>query len=141
MAKRKPHRAGTDTGTGADQQADKQRVPSEEYQPPYVAFLDQHSAQTSSKPAATTAPHRRFGDRGADPDDAPLTRLVRYVDLARAGFVRNRTQLERLVRDEGMPPGRMLSSKTRVWTVDEIEEWLGTRPLAGKRQADAAEAR
>jgi predicted DNA-binding transcriptional regulator AlpA len=129
MAKRKPHRA--DTGTGADQ-----RVPPK--QPAYVAFLGEHGGRnTPATPATTMAPHRRFGDRG-DPDDAPLTRLVRYHDLEKSWIVRNRTQLERLIRDEGMPPGRMLSSKTRVWTVSEIEDWLGTRPPAGKRQdADA----
>jgi hypothetical protein len=137
MAKRKPHRAGTDTG--ADQQADKQRVPPK--QPAYVAaFLGEHGGRsTPATPATTMAlPHRRFGDRG-DPDDAPLTRLVRYCDLEKSGIVRNRTQLERLIRDEGMPPGRMLSSKTRVWTVTELEDWLSTRPVAGKRQD--AEAR
>jgi hypothetical protein len=81
------------------------------------------------------------GDIHLDSDALPLPRLVRYAELARAGIVRNRTQLERLVREEGMPPGRMLSSKTRVWTVTELEDWLATRPLAGKRQdADAIEA-
>jgi hypothetical protein len=127
--KRKPH--GTDTGTdsGEDQQAAEQRVP----QPAYVALLDEHGGRsTPAAPATIIAPHRRFGDRG-DPDDAPLTRLVRYADLARAGIVRNRTQLERLIREQGMPPGRMLSSKTRAWTVSEIEGWLATRQPAGRR--------
>jgi hypothetical protein len=134
VAKRKPHR--TDIGTGVDQQPAKQRVPPE--QPAYVAFLGEHGGR--STPAATIATHQRFGDRGADPDDAPLPRFVRYADLARSGIVRNRTQLERLVRDEGMPPGRMLSSKTRVWTVSELEDWLATRPIAGKRHQEDADA-
>ncbi len=87
MAKRKPHRA--DTGTGAD----KQRVPPK--QPGYVTLLGEHGGRsTPATPATTMVPHQRFGDRGADPDDAPLTRLVRYSDLARSGIVRNRTQLE-----------------------------------------------
>ena len=147
--KRKPRGTGTGTGTGTDTTPDQQaakpppRTPAKQL--PYVALLGKHDGGTSTlaTPATTMAlPHRRFGDRGADPDDAPLTRLVRYVDLARAGIVRNRTQLERLIRDEGMPPGRMLSSKTRVWTVSELEDWLQTRPVAGKRQnADAADAK
>jgi hypothetical protein len=142
MAKRKPRRPDTGTGTGnsVNQQAAKQRVPPKA--PPYVALLGKHdSRRTPATPAMTMAlPHRRFGDRG-NPDDAPLTRLVRYVDLARAGIVRNRTQLERLIRDAGFPPGKMLSPKTRVWTVTELEDWLATRPVAGKRQdADAVGA-
>jgi hypothetical protein len=143
--KRKPHRTGTDTdsgtdsGTGADQQADKQTSK----QPAYAALLGEHGGRsTPATPAMTMAlPHRRFGDRG-DPDDAPLPRLVRYHDLEKSGIVRNRTQLERLIRDEGMPPGRMLSSKTRVWTINELLDWLATRPLAGKRpEANRVEAR
>jgi hypothetical protein len=70
---------------------------------------------------------------GIDSDAPPLPRLVRYRDLEKSGIVHNRTQLERLIREQGMPPGRMLSSKTRVWTVTELEDWLATRPPAGRR--------
>jgi hypothetical protein len=70
---------------------------------------------------------------GIDPDDAPLPRLVRYRDLEKSGIVHNRTQLERLIREQGMPPGRMLSAKTRVWTVVELQSWLNSRPPAGRR--------
>jgi hypothetical protein len=131
--KRKPH--GTGTGVVDPQSAKPPSTPVKAY----VALLGKYGTPaTPSGQPPLALPHRRFGDRGADPDDAPLTRLVRYRDLEKSGIVRNRTQLERLVRDEGMPPGRMLSSKTRVWTVAELEQWLATRPLAGKRQTEPA---
>jgi hypothetical protein len=88
-------------------------------------------------------PRRRYGDRSSsDDDDAPLRRWIRYADLKRAGIVGNWTQLLRLIELQNFPPGTMLSPHVRAWTIREIEDWLATRPLAGKRpEANRVEAR
>jgi Prophage CP4-57 regulatory protein (AlpA) len=87
-------------------------------------------------------PSHRRQDRSSGDDVPPLQRWVRFHDLKRAGIIGNWTQLARLIELQNFPPGTMLSPKVRAWTVSEIEEWLATRPVAGKRQdADVAEAR
>jgi Prophage CP4-57 regulatory protein (AlpA) len=99
------------------------------------------AVQRDNQSGEAAGPHQRYGDRSSsDDDDAPLQRWIRYADLKRA-IIGNWTQLLRLIELQNFPPGTMLSPHVRAWTVSEIEEWLGTRPLAGKRQADAAEAR
>jgi hypothetical protein len=100
------------------------------------------ATQRNHQPAEATSPHQRQGDRGSgDDDSAPLERWIRYADLKRAGIVGNWTQLLRLIELQNFPPGTMLSPHVRAWTVSEIEDWLATRPVAGKRQdADGVEA-
>jgi Prophage CP4-57 regulatory protein (AlpA) len=102
----------------------------------------QPATQRNDQFGEATSPHQRQGDRGSgDDDNAPLERWIRYADLKRAGIVGNWTQLLRLIELQDFPPGTMLSPKVRAWTVSEIEEWLATRPLAGKRHdANTVEA-
>jgi hypothetical protein len=102
------------------------------------------------EPSARTTPFtppQRHGDRGSRDDDAaalrsPLQRLLRFRDLQDAHVVRSWTQLRNLIQREGFPVGRLLSPNTRVWGLDEIEHWLGNRPVGrlGERKAEAAEA-
>ena len=89
---------------------------------------------------------RRQGDRGGgshDDDDSNMRVLpvyVRFRDLRAAGIVHSWAQLGRMVNDEGFPTGILLGPHSRAWTVHEIQYWLATRPVAGKRQFAAAEA-
>lgn len=57
-----------------------------------------------------------------------LSHLLRFPDLKDAGVVNSWQQLNRLISDEGFPPGRKLSPNTRVWTVAEVEEFIQSRP-------------
>jgi predicted DNA-binding transcriptional regulator AlpA len=91
---------------------------------------------------------RRQGDRGSDPDDDDDSNIrglpvyVRFADLRAAGIVRSWVQLARMVNYEGFPTGILLGPHSRAWTIGEIQNWLASRPVAGKRQdADAVEAR
>jgi hypothetical protein len=96
----------------------------------------EHDNQSSD-----ASPHRRQGDRGSGDDDVPpLQRWIRYADLKRARIVGNWTQLLRLIELQNFPPGTMLSPKVRAWTVSEIEGWLASRPPAGKRHEQDADA-
>jgi predicted DNA-binding transcriptional regulator AlpA len=73
--------------------------------------------------------HRRNGDRASPDDGAPrLTTYVRFNDLVAAGIVRNWPTLARLIRQEGFPVGKMLSSHARAWPLRDVEKWLAERP-------------
>ncbi|MER9167340.1 AlpA family phage regulatory protein [Mesorhizobium australicum] len=65
------------------------------------------------------------------------SKLLRFVDLAERGIVKNWPQLRRLVDKNDFPPGRMLGENSRFWTEPEIEAWLASRPLAVKREEAA----
>jgi hypothetical protein len=95
---------------------------------------------------ATTSP-RRQGDRGGDSDDDDDSNMpvlpvyVRFRDLRAAGIVHSWAQLGRMVNDEGFPTGILLGPHSRAWRIDEIETWLASRPVAGKRpDANTVEA-
>ena len=49
-----------------------------------------------------------------------LPTYCRFADLHAAGIVQNWTHLQRLIAEEGFPPGRLLSRNVRAW--DVIEE-------------------
>lgn len=79
-----------------------------------------------SAPMSKTAKH----------DDAVAAPLLptfhRFKDLRARNIARNWTQLLRLIREEGFPPGRLISRNSRAWTADEINAWLDARPVALK---------
>jgi predicted DNA-binding transcriptional regulator AlpA len=58
-----------------------------------------------------------------------MTILLRFCDLKARGVARNWPQLNRLIELEGFPPGRKLSPNTRVWTEDEVEAFIASRPV------------
>lgn len=76
---------------------------------------------------------------------APLRKWVRFRDLKAAGVVENWTQLRRLIETEDFPSGRYAGKNTRLWTADEVEDWMDSRPSAVEPEQDAecaaAEAR
>ena len=61
-----------------------------------------------------------------------MTTLLRFEDLKARGIVRNWPCLNKWIAREGFPPGRKLGPQTRVWTEQEIEEWIASRPTAGE---------
>jgi predicted DNA-binding transcriptional regulator AlpA len=69
-----------------------------------------------------------------DDDDASrvLPVYVRARDIRDAGIARNWPTLTRLIEEEGFPRGVMLSPNIRAWRLDEIEQWLETRPVERK---------
>lgn len=69
------------------------------------------------------------------------TTLWRFADLQARGIIRNREQMRNLVRDQGFPPGWMLSPNARVWDAAEVEAWLQTRREASRpSRGDQVEA-
>jgi hypothetical protein len=101
------------------------------------------ATQRNHQAGEAANPHERQGDRGSGDDDVPpLQRWIRYADLKRAGIVGNWTQLLRLIELQDFPPGTMLSPHVRAWRLHEVEQWLRTRPPAGRRdEANTVEAR
>ena len=61
-----------------------------------------------------------------------LPLLLRYSNLFDKGIVTSWMQLGRLIDQQGFPTGRLLSANTRVWTEDEVNEWLASRPTGKK---------
>ena len=55
-------------------------------------------------------------------------RLIRFKNLQERGIVGNWPTLKRLIETQGFPPGRLLGLNTRVWTEDEVDDWLDARP-------------
>jgi hypothetical protein len=65
-------------------------------------------------------------------DDTKLPVYCRYPDLREAGIVGNWMQLQRMIDGEGFPSGVLLSRNIRAWPIDEVRQWLATRPSARK---------
>jgi hypothetical protein len=58
-----------------------------------------------------------------------LPHFVRFRDLKERNIVQSWPALNDLIENEGFPRGRKLSPQIRVWTVDEVNAWLETRPF------------
>jgi hypothetical protein len=57
---------------------------------------------------------------------------LRYSDLKARGLVKNRAQLKNMIDNYGFPTGRMLSPNVRVWTDEEIDTYIDSRPVEAK---------
>ena len=68
-----------------------------------------------------------------------MTKLLRFRDIQERGIARSWAQLKNLQK-RGFPTGRMIGPNTRVWTEDEIGDWLASRPIAGPPPRGAAKA-
>jgi predicted DNA-binding transcriptional regulator AlpA len=62
----------------------------------------------------------------------------RYKNLQEKGVVNSRMTLWRMIRDQGFPPGTLISPNVRAWTDDEVDAWLAARPVAKKTSIQAA---
>ena len=58
-----------------------------------------------------------------------LPQFVRFKALKEANIVQSWPALKDLIDHEGLPCGRKLSPQIRVWTIDEVNAWIETRPL------------
>ena len=63
-------------------------------------------------------------------------RLIRFRDLQERGIVSNWPQLKRLVNNYNFPCGVYLGPNSRAWFEEDVESWLGTRPV--KREKTCA---
>jgi hypothetical protein len=91
--------------------------------PPTTSALIRTSA--AAEPPLPESDQPWLGQR--DPP-GPLPLLVQFGDLKTANIVASYCGLELLIRRHGFPPGRWLGASTRVWLVDEVVQWLATRP-------------
>ena len=57
-----------------------------------------------------------------------LPTSVRFADLKARKIVDSWQQLGYLINTQGFPLGRYIGLRTRVWTEDEVAEWLANRP-------------
>jgi hypothetical protein len=64
----------------------------------------------------------------------PAKTFLRFADLRRRGIITSWPMLKRRTEHDGFPKGRMLGPNTRVWTEEEIEGWLASRPAAIERR-------
>ena len=56
----------------------------------------------------------------------------RYADLKARGVVKNRTQLKNMIEKYNFPRGRLISPNVRVWTDEEIDTYIDSRPVEAK---------
>ena len=59
-------------------------------------------------------------------------KFLRFSDLRAAGIVNSWPMLRRRIERDGFPPGRMLGPNTRVWSEEEVEAWIASRPTTKK---------
>jgi hypothetical protein len=63
---------------------------------------------------------------------------LRFSHLQKRNLVQSWTQLERLQKLYGFPKGRMISPNIRVWTEEEIDEYVESCPVEGPPPRGAA---
>ena len=63
-----------------------------------------------------------------------LTTLLRFRDLKTHRYVRDRGHLSKLQRSFGFPKGRLIGAGVRVWTPEEIADWLAACPVEIERK-------
>jgi hypothetical protein len=63
---------------------------------------------------------------------------LRFSHLQKRNLVQSWTQLERLQKLYGFPKGRMVSPNIRVWTEEEIDEYIASCPVEGPPPRGAA---
>ena len=66
-------------------------------------------------------------------NDVP--RFLRLKDLQERGIAMTHQAVRHMQLYEDFPLGRLLGPGTRVWTVQEINDWLATRPIEVSEQA------
>ena len=54
-------------------------------------------------------------------------RAMFFDDLRAERIVRTRTTLDKWIREQGFPPGRLVG-KNRIWTDAEVFAWIEARP-------------
>lgn len=54
-------------------------------------------------------------------------RFIRHAHLVEDGLTMEWKQTLRMIEEEQFPPGFLVSSRIRVWDVEEVERWVAAR--------------
>jgi hypothetical protein len=97
------------------------------------------------QPTSTTPSiiHYHQGDRPSPDQDARgLPVFIRFKNLKAAGIVENWPHLLTLIEQQNFPAGTMLSPNVRAWNIEDVRQWLATRPTDRKvvRRRQVAQA-
>jgi predicted DNA-binding transcriptional regulator AlpA len=57
-----------------------------------------------------------------------IREVTNFKGLKRAGVVTNHPSLDDKIKNQGFPPGFWAGPNTHVWFVDEVNDWLASRP-------------
>jgi hypothetical protein len=66
------------------------------------------------------------------------TFILRFADLKQRKIVLNWPALRFLIKEQGFPPGKLLSPNRRGWPEEEVEQWLKNRPTGSTPLKGAA---
>jgi hypothetical protein len=72
-------------------------------------------------------------------NDVPY--FLRFCDLQDRGIVQSHAALRHFQIHEGFPLGRLLGPSSRVWTVQEVNDWLNGRPSDKSEQTKTRAAK
>jgi predicted DNA-binding transcriptional regulator AlpA len=64
-----------------------------------------------------------------------VPKFLRLKNLEERGIAKTHQAVRHMQIHQGFPLGRLLGPGTRVWTEDEINEWLASRPVEVSEQA------
>jgi hypothetical protein len=77
--------------------------------------------------------HQHQGDLSSSDEDARgLPVFIRFRNLKAAGIVENWPHLLALIEQQNFPTGVMLSPNVRAWNIENVRQWLATRPTDRK---------
>ena len=63
-----------------------------------------------------------------------VPKFLRLKNLEERGIAKTHQAVRHMQIHHGFPLGRLLGPGTRVWTEDEINEWLASRPVEPSEQ-------
>jgi predicted DNA-binding transcriptional regulator AlpA len=110
---------------------------------------DHHGAgvafRKKQQPPSTTLAtiHQRQRDHFFSDEDARgLPVFIRFRNLKAAGIAENWPHLLALIEGQNFPTGVMLSPNVRAWNIEDVRQWLATRPTDRKvvRRRQVAQA-
>lgn len=58
-----------------------------------------------------------------------MRKRLRFRDLVALGILNNRVTLKNWIARYDFPRGQLLGPNTRVWSEDEIQDWVARRPV------------
>jgi hypothetical protein len=65
--------------------------------------------------------------------------VINFKGLKKAGVVNNHPSLLDKIKNQGFPPGFWAGPNTHVWFVDEVNNWLASRPPERPGEPPASE--
>jgi hypothetical protein len=64
------------------------------------------------------------------PTETSVPKFLRHTDLVERKITTSWPKTRHMQQHYGFPLGRLLGPNTRVWTVDEVADWLNSRPTS-----------